>query len=68
MTTYKEQQKDRTNFVLLENGNVLGTFGNLKKVCDFLSDKDFYSYNTIIRKKDFPVIFKDYSVWKVKHY
>ena len=68
MTTYKEQQKDRTNFVLLENGNVLGTFGNLKKVCDFLQKKDFYSYNTVVRKKDFPIIYKDYSVWKVKHY
>lgn len=68
MTTYKEQQKDRTNFVLLENGNVLGTFGNLKKVCDFLQNKDFYSYNTVVRKKEFPIIYKDYSVWKVKHY
>ncbi len=68
MTTYKEQQKDRTNFVLLEDGNVLGTFGNLKKVCDYLQNKDFYSYNTIIRKKEYPVIYKDYSVWKVKHF
>lgn len=68
MTTYKEQQKDRTNFVLLEDGNVLGTFGNLKKVCDFLQNKDFYSYNTVVRKKEFPIIYKDYSVWKVKHF
>lgn len=68
MTTYKEQQKDRTNYVLLENGNVLGTFGNLKKVCDFLQNKDFYSYNTVVRKKEFPIIYKDYSVWKVKHF
>lgn len=68
MTTYKEQQKDRTNYVLLEDGNVLGTFGNLKKVCEFLQNKDFYSYNTVVRKKEFPIIYNDYSVWKVKHF
>lgn len=68
MTTYREQQKDRTNFVLMEGSNVLGTFGNLKKVCEFLQNKDFYSYNTVVRKKEFPIIYKDYSVWKVKHY
>jgi len=28
--------RDRTNFVQLEDDNVLGTFGNLKKVYDFL--------------------------------
>lgn len=68
MTTYREQQKGRTNYVLLDEGKVLGTFGNLKKVCEFLQNKDFYSYNTVVRKKEFPIEYKNYSVWKVKHH
>lgn len=68
MTTYKEQQENRKSYVLLKDCDVLGTFGNLKKVCDFMQKKDFYSYNTIIRKKEFPIIYKEYKVFKVKHY
>lgn len=68
MTTYKERQENLEYFVLLEDCNVLGTFGNLKKVCDFLKGKDFYSYNTIVRKKTYPVVYKNYKVFKVKHY
>lgn len=68
MTTYKEQREKLMHYVLVEKDLVLGTFGNLKKVCEFLKDEDFYSYNTIIRKKDFPVRYKDYSIFKVKHY
>tara|TARA_R100000935_G_scaffold13736_5_gene27654 strand:+ start:81770 stop:81976 length:207 start_codon:yes stop_codon:yes gene_type:complete len=68
MTTYKERQENLEYFVLLEYCNVLGTFGNLKKVCDFLDGKDFYSYNTIVRKKTYPVTYKNYKVFKVKHY
>jgi len=68
MTTYKERQENLEYYVLLENCDVLGTFGNLKKVCEFLDGKDFYSYNTIVRKKNYPVTYKDYKVFKVKHH
>ena len=68
MPTYKERQENLEYFVLLDGDDVLGTFGNLKKVCDFLDGKDFYSYNTIVRKKTYPVIYKNYKVFKVKHY
>jgi len=70
MTTYKERQANLKMFVLQKGCVVLGTFGNLKKVCDFLKDEDFYSYNTIVRKKDedYPVNYKEYIVSKVKHY
>ena len=68
MPTYKERQENLEYFVLLDGDYVVGTFGNLKKVCDFLDGKDFYSYNTIVRKKTYPVIYKNYKVFKVKHY
>ena len=64
MATYKEQQENRKSYVLLKDCEVLGTFGNLKKVCEYMSEKDFYSYNTIIRKKEFPIIYKEYKVFK----
>lgn len=67
MTTYKEQRANLEYYVLLKDCEVLGTFGNLKKVCDYLSDKDFYSYNTLVRKKKFPVVYKEYKLFKVKH-
>lgn len=68
MTTYKERQENLEYFVLLKDCDVLGTFGNLKKVCDFLAEEDFYSYNTIVRKKTYPVTYKNFKVFKVKHY
>lgn len=68
MTTYKERQENLEYYVLLKDCEVLGTYGNLKKVCDYLDGEDFYSYNTIIRKKEFPVTYKNYKVFKVKHY
>jgi len=55
-------------FVLQEGCEVLGTFGNLKKVCVFMKGKDFPKYNTIVRKKEYPITYKDYKVFKVKHY
>jgi hypothetical protein len=68
MSTYKEQLKNKKTYVLLKDCEVLGTFGNLKKVCAFMEGKDFYSYNTIVRKKTYPIIYKNYTVFKVKHY
>ncbi|SDR65825.1 hypothetical protein SAMN04488552_0199 [Christiangramia echinicola] len=67
MTTYKEQQKKKQYYVLLENCTVQATFGNLKKVCEFMNGKEFYSYHTLVRK-EFPVSYKDYKLFKVKHY
>lgn len=66
--TYKERQANLQMFVLQKGCVVLGTFGNLKKVCEFLNDEDFYSYNTIVRKKEYPVTYGEYIVSKVKHY
>lgn len=68
MTTYKERQANLQMFVLQKGYVVLGTFGNLKKVCEYLEGEDFYSYNTIVRKKEYPVTYGDYTVSKVKHY
>ena len=68
MSTYKEQQENRYDFVLLKGQNVLGTFGNLRKLVDFIKDEDFPSYWTLIRKKDFPVNYKNYKICRVKHY
>ena len=67
MATYKEQIKDRKSYVLLKDFEVLGTFGNLKKVCEFLKDEDFYSYHTLVRK-ELPVAYGEYKIFKVKHY
>lgn len=68
MTTYKEQQKNKKYFVLLKDGVPLGTFGNLKKVVEFVNDKDFPSYWTLVRKTNQPLVFKEYAIYKVKHY
>lgn len=68
MSTYKQQRDNRHYYVLLKDCEVLGTYGNLKKICEFMKGQDFYSYNTIIRKKDFPILYKGYKIFKVKHY
>ncbi|AXP80917.1 hypothetical protein CJ739_1832 [Mariniflexile rhizosphaerae] len=68
MTTYKERIKDKTNFVLIKNDVVLGTFGNLKKITDFVEDENFPSYWTLVRKDEYPIEFEDYRIFKVKHY
>jgi len=51
MITYKERIQNKTNYVLIENDVVLGTFGNLKKITGFMKGKDFPSYWTLVRKK-----------------
>ena len=68
MSTYKEQKENKMNFVLLKDCNVLGTFGSLKKVCDFVTDDSFPSYWTLVRKKDNPIIFDNYKIFKAKHH
>jgi len=68
MSTYKEQKKKKHNFVLTKNGNVLGTFGNLRKIIDFMDEERFPSYWTLIRKKENPIELEKYKIFKVKHY
>lgn len=68
MVTYKEQQKNKKYYVLLKDGVPLGTFGNLKKVVEFVEDKDFPSYWTLVRKDENPLEGGEYLIYKVKHY
>jgi hypothetical protein len=68
MTTYKEQQKNKMYYVLIKDGVPLGTFGNLKKISEFLEDEIFPSYWTLVRKKENPIYCGDYTLFKVKHH
>lgn len=68
MNTYKEQKAKRMNYVLLKDCIVLGTFGNLKKIIEFVEDENFPSYWTLVRKKEFPIEFDNYKIFKVKHF
>lgn len=64
MSTYKEQQANKHIFVLVKDCEVLATFGNFRKLCDYAG----ISYNTYIRKKEYPFKAKDYNIFKVNHY
>lgn len=68
MTTYKERQKNKKYYVLIKDGVPLGTFGNLKKIIEFVEDENFPSYWTLIRKDENPLHCGDYSIYKVKHH
>jgi hypothetical protein len=68
MTTYKERKENQYSYVLLKNDDVLGTFGNLRKITEIVEDDNFPSYWTLVRKKEFPIEFMDYRIHKVKHY
>lgn len=68
MTTYKEQQENKMSFVLLKDYKVLATFGNLKKICEYMENEDFPSYWTLVRKKEYPIITENHMIFKVKHY
>ena len=68
MTTYKEQQKNKMYYVLLKDGVPLGTFGNLKKITEFIKDEDFPSYWTLVRKDLNPLEYDNYKIYKVKHH
>lgn len=70
MSTYKEQIENKYSFVLVDNGKILATFGNLRKVTNYMKDKrieDFPSYWTIIRRKGFPIDYGQYQIAKVRH-
>ncbi len=68
MTTYKERKKKQYNYVLLKDGIVIGTFGNLRKITEFIKDDSFPSYWTLVRKKVLPIEFENYKIFKVKHH
>lgn len=68
MSSYKEQQEKRYTFVLIKNGDVIGTFGNLRKITKYFAEEKFPSYWTLIRKKENPIELKDYKIFHVKHY
>lgn len=68
MTTYKERKENQHNFVLVKDSIVIGTFGNLRKITEIVEDDNFPSYWTLVRKKDYPIEFDNYIIFKVKHY
>lgn len=68
MSTYKEQKEKKFNFVLTKNGNVMGTFGNLRKITNYMMEEKFPSYWTLIRKKENPIELEKYKIFRVKHY
>lgn len=67
---YQDHIKNLQNFVLIQDLIVLGTFGNLRKLVNFIKDDDFPSYWTLIRIKeeDYPIEYNNYSIFKVRHY
>lgn len=66
MTTYQERKENTKVWVLIEGNTVLGAFGNLKKVCDFMDGKEFPSYWTLTRKKEDKIEAGNYDLHKVK--
>lgn len=68
MTTYQERKENLHYYVLQKDGEVLATFGNLRKVVSFMEQLGVNaSYATLSRRKDFPVEYKGYDIWYVKH-
>lgn len=67
MTTYKERQKNKKYYVLLKERVPLATFGNLKKITEFVDEEGFPSYWTLVRKEDNPISFGEYQIYKVQH-
>lgn len=68
MVTYKERKENLHYFVLTKGGEVIATFGNLKRLSEFVKDEDSLSYHTLVRKKKFPIQSGQFQIWKVKHY
>lgn len=70
MVTYKDRMRNKKTFVLQKENEVIATFGNLKKACEYLEGQGFYSYNTVVRKddKDYPISYNGFVLFKVKHY
>ena len=51
-----------------KDGIQIGTFGNLKKITEFMEGTDFPSYWTLVRKTESPLKCGEYDIYKVKHY
>jgi|GEM_PF-3306037 len=68
MVTYQERKENTKVYVLLRAGDVIGCFGNLKKLCDSVNDPKFLSYHTLIRKKKDRIDFAGYSIQRVRLY
>lgn len=68
MKTYEQRMESKKYYVLLEEKDVLGVFGSLKRLCDSMKDKKFPSYWTLVRK-DLSGRFDygNYSLQIVKH-
>jgi hypothetical protein len=70
--TYQLKKK-KTNCVLIFENQVIATFGNLKKLIDYVRANKLIDYEknisywTLIRKKN-PIPFGKYSIFRVKHY
>jgi hypothetical protein len=56
-------------YVLSKNDKIIATFGNLRKLVNFMKNEDFPSYWTLIRIKVNPIELKsDYKIFKARHY
>ena len=69
--TYQEQKAEKRFSVLTGNGEVLGIWGNLKKLCEDMKEQDgeFLSYSTLSHRRadENPIRFKtgqkEYAVY-----
>ncbi|MCE7925033.1 MAG: hypothetical protein DYG98_18425 [Haliscomenobacteraceae bacterium CHB4] len=69
--TYQEQKAEKRFSVLTGNGEVLGVWGNLKKLCEDMKEQDseFLSYSTLSHRRadENPIRFKtgqkEYAVY-----
>jgi hypothetical protein len=61
MSTYKEQKANRKIYVLLKDCEVIGTARNLKDLCRVSDD---IKYNTVNKKTNYPISYKDYKIYQ----
>ena len=66
MTTYKERRSNTKVYVVLEGEVVIGVFSNLKKLTDYMQDKDFPSYSKLSKLKNRNVKHGKYSLFHEK--
>ncbi len=69
MVKYENAKENRQTIVLTKEGEVLAAFGSLRKVVNYINEKDGtnISYWTHSRKQ-FPIVISPYKIWKVKRY
>ena len=63
---YSDRMESKKYYVLLEDKDVLGVFGSLRKVCEYMGKK-FPSYWTLVRKDFDKFEYKNYSLQIIKH-